>query len=397
MSRVPTTSMPRQIGLSLIELLVAMAIGLVVTLAASTVLLNFEGDKRRMTTLNDVNQAGAFASYVLNRAIRNAGSGFALKGDVGYGCQLNASRSGSAILPAPAELPAPFDGFDATLRTFRLAPIVIYDGASSTGSDVLAVMSGSHGFSEIPSRVLDGSITADGVRLRSTWGWRANDLALVMQSGVGCLVQQVNNAAGAAFVGSEQQQLPFSGDYYATGMTGFGGGGGAAEVYVAPIGNATDSPPLFQLIGVGANNTLVTHDLLRTNGVGEAPQAVMEGVEELHAVYGVDIDSDGDVDRWQSPSSAPWDAASLLDGTAASAGLLRQIVAVRVGLVLRTNLEEKTVDGPVSPESVQLFTGTDLPGLRLTRTLTAAQRQFRYKTVEFSVPLRNVLSTNLND
>jgi type IV pilus assembly protein PilW len=379
----------RQQGFSLIELLVAMVIGLVVTLAASSVLLNFEGNKRKMTSVNDINQAGAYISYVLDRSVRSAGSGFASRGDA-FGCSINASRDNTAILPAPQALPAPFAALD---RNFRLAPVLIYAGASESGSDVVAFMKGSHGFGESPALVVPGSVTATQVRMLNTLGWRNNDMALVLQQGQGCLIEQVS---GAGFAGSTDQVLPFNGAYYTAAGTNvdladFGGAGGG-DTYVAALGNVVDNRPEFQVVGVGADNTLFSYDLLRFEGAGTAPQTIADGVVELRAVYGIDANTDGVRDGWVSPSAAGFTSASLLDGTAAATNRLRSIVAVRIGLILRTSTPEKEA---VSPAELTLF--SDLgPALEQKRTLTANERLFRHRTIELTVPLRNVLTSNLN-
>jgi type IV pilus assembly protein PilW len=380
----------RQRGLSLIELLVAMAIGLVVTLAASSVLLNFEGNKRKMTSVNDVNQAGAYIAYVLDRSVRSAGSGFASRGLQAFGCSINASRSGTAVLPSQLALPAPFASLD---RNFRLAPVLIYAGASQSGSDVLAFMKGSHGFGENPTLIIPGSVTSAQLRMLNTLGWRNNDMALVLQQGRGCLVEQVS---GSGFAGSTSQILPFAGTYYTAAGTNvslgdFAGGGG--DTYVAALGNAVDNRPEFQVVGVGANNALFSFDLLRFEGAGATPQTIADGVVELRAVYGIDQNSDGVRDGWVSPTAAGWTSASLLDGSAAANVRLRSIVAVRIGLVLRTSAPDKEV---VSPASLSLF--SDLgTALEQTRALSSDEQRFRHRTVELTVPLRNVLTANLND
>jgi type IV pilus assembly protein PilW len=114
-------------------------------------------------------------------------------------------------------------------------------------------------------------------------------------------------------------------------------------------------------------------------------------VVELRAVYGIDENDDGVRDGWASPSAAGWTSASLLNGSATATNLLRSIVAVRIGLILRTSAPDKEV---VSPTELKLF--SDLGGaLEQTRTLTADERLFRHRTVELTVPLRNVLTSNL--
>src|SRR5512139_2296940 len=89
----PRRPLARSKGLSLIELLVAMAIGLVVTLAITRVMIGFEGSKRTSTALNDTIQAGAYGSYVLNRAIRQAGTGYTQRLSDLFGCRLNAAKA----------------------------------------------------------------------------------------------------------------------------------------------------------------------------------------------------------------------------------------------------------------------------------------------------------------
>ena len=76
--------------------------------------------------------------------------------------------------------------------------------------------------------------------------------------------------------------------------------------------------------------------------------------------------------------------AALSDGSAGAMTLLKNIRAVRVGLILRTSLPEKDA---VTPGPLTMF--TDLPGLAFTRTLTPSEQHFRYRVLETTVPVRN--------
>jgi type IV pilus assembly protein PilW len=71
---------------------------------------------------------------------------------------------------------------------------------------------------------------------------------------------------------------------------------------------------------------------------------------------------------------------------------MKQIVAVRVALVMRSTNKEKDI---VSPASLALFDGfVDASSKSLARTVTlsATDDQFyRYRVVEFTIPLRNML------
>jgi type IV pilus assembly protein PilW len=269
-------------------------------------------------------------------------------------------------------------------QTVRLAPVVVHAGAGGGGSDVLAVITGSSGLGESPMRLLPASATSTKVNLDSTVGLRADDLVMLFQDGSNCLVQQV----AAGFAGGASQQLDFGGTYAADEVSGvrLDAMGTVDTAWAAVLGNTTANRPQFQLIGVGDNATLMAYDLLRLDGT-DTPLALADGVADLRAVYGVDSDSDGRVDSWQSPATAPWDAASLLDGSATARVNLSRIVAVRVGLLVRTSVPERDA---VSPTQLTLF--PDLgAGLTYTRTLAAEEQQLRWRVLDFTVPLRNVL------
>ncbi|MCX7277609.1 MAG: hypothetical protein NTZ15_09855, partial [Burkholderiales bacterium] len=65
---------------------------------------------------------------------------------------------------------------------------------------------------------------------------------------------------------------------------------------------------------------------------------------------------------------------------------LQKILAIRVGLILRTSLPEK--DTATTASSLSLF--SDLgSGVTYTRTLTDAEKLYRYRTVETTIPVRN--------
>jgi len=380
-------------GFSLVELLVAMVIGLVVTLAVTSVMIRSEAVKRTSTTLNDINQVGTYASFVLDRTIRNAGAGYARRWSEAIGCKINAVKGGTPVLPRPSAFPSPFA--TASL-TRRLAPFLIEQGAADTGSgatsqvhgDVLTVMAGTSGMGEWPPQVRAGSVTSFDLRLANTLGLRGGDLILLADSSVsgGCIVQQVT----PGFVGSSSQLLSLGGTYYsATGGTtvnlvSFGSSG---NTVMAQLGNTSlNNPPQFQMFAVGDDNVLSSFDLLQTDGA-DAVLPVADGVVEMRALYGLDTDGDRMLDKWQDPGSGGFDYASLTDGSALAQGKLKQILAVRVGLILRTSLFEKE---KVSPASLTLF--ADLgTGLTRTRTLSDDAQHYRFRTIDMTVPLRNML------
>lgn len=367
-------------GFTLIELLVAAAIGMALTLAITLMLVRFESGRRTLTSMNDSSIGGAYVSYALDRVVRSAGSGYTQSWRNSFGCQLLVSRSGTTTLPRASAFPAPFAGVP---QTVRLAPVVIHAGVGTDGSDVLAVHTGSSGLGESPLRVLPASATTTGLRVPATIGLRADDLVLVFQNNGNCMLEQV----AAGFAGGATQQIDFGGTYADDIINGVRlQDMSNADAWVTPLGNMVANRPMFQLIGVGADATLVAHDMLQLDG-SDAVVAIADGVADLRARYGIDTDGDGRVDSWVDPGTAPWDATSLQSGTLAAQNNLGSILALRVGVIIRTNTPERD---PVAPATLTLF--SDLGStLQATRTLTTAERQLRWRTLEFTVPLRNVL------
>lgn len=384
----------RQQGLTLIELMVAMVIGLLLALAVFAVMSAQEGRKRSTTSVNDINQAGNYAAYVLDGWIRSAGSGFAQTASYAFGCKLYAAKDGAQILPRSADLPAPFASVNTgTSNVFRLAPILIAPDqttpdVSGQKSDVLVVMGGTAGNGEVASVFTDYPAAA-ALPVKNTLSFNGDDLVLVAdqeipKSGVApCMLEQVTSG----FVGGATTSLSLSGQYYAGSIGGTLLTGYTEIGTVTNLGNvAKGNPPNFMVIGVGAKDTLYSYDLLQTSST--PLQAVADGVFELHALYGVDANDDGKVDEWVKPSSAgTYSLSALTDGSTGAADLLRQIKAVRVGLIMRTSLLEKE---KVAPTSLTLFSdqGTSL---KYARTLTESEQHYRYRTIEFSVPLRNTM------
>jgi type IV pilus assembly protein PilW len=389
-------------GVTLIELMVGLVIGLIVTLAVFSVLNASEGRSRTATSLNDAAQSGSIAAYNIDRYVRSAGTGFAEGWRRVGNCTINATLPSGAALPRLNAFPAPFG---AVPQTLRLAPLVVFEGAGANGSDVLMIMSGSAGFGEVPMTASGGSTSAALTRLPNTIGFNRGDLIMIA-GGSECMLSQVsvaqnqcagNPAAPAADCG---QDLLFGGAYYdaefpnpAARLDGFGGGATPFDVHVFNLGSPVTNPPSFALIGVGPNSVLFRLDLLETQGIAPLPMA--EGVRHLHAVYGLDTNGDGRIDTWQRPAAGTdWSGANLNNGSTDSAARLRQIISLRLALVTRSDLIERELEPgvPVSPASIELF--SDLPaGSQVTIDLTAAgeNRNQRHRVIELTIPVRNHL------
>lgn len=373
---------PRR-GLTLIELLVAIALGMLITAAVSGMLVRQEGTRRGITSTNDMLLNGSHVAQVLDRTMRGAGSGFSQSWRSTFGCLLNVSRGGVQLLPRGSDWPAPFN---TVTRSPRVAPVMVHAGAGAGGTDVLAVASGNSGLGEAPLRMLAGSATVGSVRVPATVGLRARDLILVTeQDRPECMLQQ----SAVGFAGGATQQIDFGADYGAgtIGTLNLADFGSIGEVSVVPLGNGAGNMPAFTWLGVRADRTLVALDMLQLAGVADDVVPLTDGVIELRARYGVDTNGDRIVDQWVSPAASPWTAAELSAGTPGAQANLYNIVAVRVAVVLRSAAPERSA---VTGASLVLFSDLGV-GLQHTRTLAADEQRYRYRIVEFTVPLRNLM------
>ena len=370
-------------GFSLVELLVAVVIGMALVLALTTVMIRHDGGKRTMISTNDLSLTSAFVSYAMDSELRSAGTGFTQDWRSTYGCLLRVARGGAQILPRAAAFPSPFA---AVPQQVRLAPLLIHAGAGTGGSDVLAVATGASGLGETPIRVQPTSATAADLRVTSTVGLRGDDLVLVAEDGLGCMLQQVS----VGFAGGANQLLSFGGAYAkadidALQLASFSVGEIAR---VSLLGNTTGNRPMFRLFGVGANDMLFSYDLLQLDG-NDTALPVAAGVVDLRALYGVDTTADGVIDTWVAPTDALYTAAALSADTLAAKQRLLSIMAVRIGMVLHSDRIERE---DVAPASLTLF--ADLPAaLQHSHAIAASDRQQRFRSVEFTVPLRNIMLT----
>lgn len=399
------SSMWRVRGLSLIELMVALVIASFITLAIFAVMSTFEARKRTTSTLNDASQAGNYALYSIDRWLRSAGSGLVQMGPdpnplvtdrtaIAFGCRLLARNGAAAVLPLGAALPAPFASVNTTGTpgTMRMAPAIVAPeqsgglGFGGERSDVLLVMAGAAGNGEV-AMPLTGPIAANNMPVNNAVTIAQGDLLLLADQPTpgtieDCMVQQV---------GTVGTPLGLSGAYAPTTVAGVSPAIYDDKSVAAKLGHPTNNPPNFLAIGVGDNATLMTYDLLRMRT--PEVQAVAESVFELHAIYGVDVDDDGDVDNFVDPraTSGNFTMSNLMSGTVAAAGFIDQIKVVRVAIVLRTNLQEKAQDAtdqPFTPATLTLFSDVGLPRVR---NLSADERRFRYRVIESTIPLRNAL------
>jgi type IV pilus assembly protein PilW len=394
--------------MTMIELLVAMAIGVTVTLAVSTLLVASENQKRITTSSNDADQTLVYTFSELDRALRGAGSGIAqsqYSGSQGIlGCRLNMASNGVTYMPRPGAYPAPFSNYflgGASPTALHMAPVLIGANQSdNNSSDVIVVMGGSGSAGGVPRAVYGAGSGVNSniqVVLENTVGFNPYDVVLVSQNGVtDCLIEEVNVVTPTTLT------MNTTTTYYTPGTTTtLNTLASSTASLITPLGNeATTSAPnnvQFTMYGVGTNNTLYSYDLMQYASLaafslgGDTTQPIADQVIQMNALYGVNAlygntsANPSQFSSWVSPSTAHYDIVSVMNSPTTQAS----IVAVRVAIVVRGEYYDKKA---VSPTSLTIFSGlVDGYGNSLSKTVTLPSQNYRYRVYEFTVPLRDMI------
>src|SRR5467141_3591904 len=162
-------------GFSMVELLVAMLIGLIGMIIIFQVFEVSESIKRSTTSGGDSQQNGVIALYTMERDFKNAGMGF---NDSAFaGCDIigwDRTRATQDFPPAGV--------------TMKLAPVFITSGAASTTPDQISVLYGSQpqATASVPlaTDMTVGGNGMDALNVTNPYGYNPGDVLLVGQINV---------------------------------------------------------------------------------------------------------------------------------------------------------------------------------------------------------------------
>lgn len=372
----PSASARLQHGLTILELMIGMTIGLIASLVIAQVFSQSEAHRRATTGSADSQQSGTIAAWRMMRDIRMAGSGLQ-HGPTIWGCALDAWLDGTQLLPRAVAWPAPFAGFPGALP---LAPVVVLSGGG-TAPDAILTMSArtSASAAAIPATVLhDSEFT-----VTAAVAMAPRDVLLMtdmITPNAPCRVGQVADGFVVPAVGAPPRNVP-------TGAPGtrYNGPGGfttmpaGGDLLVSNLGM-----PSFTMYGV-TNRSLVQYDVLQTNGVA-VPTVQAENVESLQVLLGLDdgtagVANDNVIDRWVRPTTVgAWGSIALLNGGPGTV----QVKALRVALVVRS---PEPVQGAMPVETVVF---PDQPtALQVRIPIAGGDRQYPRQIYEQVIPLRN--------
>ena len=383
-----------QAGMSLIEVLVGLVIGLIGMLVIFQSYNAFEGQKRTTTVTNDAQESGLLALTAIEREARLAGYGMFYS---------NALSCSSPSLKQ-------YDGGAGTTTTVPYMPISITNGASNA-SDVIQITYGTSAYSATPSTIaqnFSGSpaeIKIDNSARSSVF--RVGDFITVgypsgaVGGAVPCVRLQVSSistdAANPKYVnlgvapGGSTPANPAA-------LTGFlprTFSNSLTDVSVVTNMGQFSRVQYSVVLNAVRNGRLV----FRNVNTGAATDVeIADGIVNLQAQYGISTAPNvQNITQWV-------DAVNGGPGNFANPGMaeIGRIKAVRVAVVARSQLMEKTdiasldmtcintlgtnADGPCAWRD----TGTS-PAPPIVLSGDANWRRYRYRVYETIIPLRNVM------
>lgn len=371
-TRQPTASRrSRERGVTLVELMVGLTIGLLATLVITQVMSVSESQKRSTTSGSDAQLSGALALFAVERDVKMAGYGFSSTPNA-LGCAISATFGGAAVPDLPAEL----------------VPVSITPGGAGV-SDTLRILASNKADFSVPLRVMPPEYKPNDTTfwVASSRGVAQNDLMLAfVDETQPCMLFRVTAPPPVSHV-----EIPRADDggWNAAGFPGIVVGQGSQLLNLGTLLDHT-----YQVDAGSAQFQRVTFD---TTTRTQNTMDLQAGIVLFKAMYGRDTVSTiaqlqaglGRVDTYDYTTPAtPED--------------WQRVLAVRLVLVARSGQferEDVTTTNPLwdvgnatavagaaacgASQCVSLDVGAGVAG--------AEARRYRYKVYDTVVPLINML------
>jgi type IV pilus assembly protein PilW len=366
------------LGMSLVEILAAMLIGLIGMTIIMQVFSVSEGRKRTTTGTSDAQITGNLALFTIETEMRSAGYGMITSDSNMLGCTTIAYDSNRST-----------DDFN-----FTMAPVLITNGAGGA-PDQVTIIYGDSPQAVDGAKFSAGANPADDFPLGNAAGIRLGSIAVASDPGAGvnCGMVEVTGFAAGAVNNIEHDN---GASYTYTNEFGFPvtitatrnkpgglsvGGAFTDDALLFPLGR---SPTVITYLV--NNNRLESRTLIPYNAAQDADgddlseAEIAGGVVQFQAQYGKDTDADRIVDTWDQTTPAT------------NADWL-QVLAVRFALLVRSQQFERDPVTTVAPTWFGgAYTMTNVDGTADSNPGDDNDwRHYRYRNYQTVVPLRNMI------
>jgi type IV pilus assembly protein PilW len=374
----------RSLGLSLVEILVGVAIGLIGIVAIFQAIAVWSRHTSTTSAGGDAQVAGTLALFNIERDVKQAGHGFGRAATQVMGCDVAAT-----------------DTTPARVFNFGLRPVDI--AASAGGApDQISILYGDSSFYVEEGTFSDATATTKKLRRRG--GFKPGDVAVVAvnpgasAATAACQLIQITDDTDPDGYTVAHTTVPFVSFYAASSPA-------AASRFNSAVAPGATSGTIYNLgpeprldvWKIDSNRALVRRDDIH----GTAEMQIGEGVINLKAEYGVDNDGDGTISdaEWQTAAPADW----------------RQVLAIRVAVLVRSRQFERHGDAgaasgvlAVTPTAANPYYFGDPINRKFLMTNVDSTpdtfgdtdvdqnnwRFYRYRVYERVIPLRNMLWGN---
>jgi len=271
-----------------------------------------------------------------------------------------------------------WDELTGTDFTLTLTPVQITQGAGEA-PDTLTVLYGNGNLIPQPVSLIQNMVTdTSPYRVTNRFGFQEGDIMVVAETGLNCTVGQATTLPNIL---GQQDLIIHSQGNYTDPVTGASvatrynkpSGLGVAYTFNGRVFNLGQRPS-YNIYTV-QNGQLALQQML--SAPSTAVTTIYDSIVQLQAQYGRDTNADGIIDVFDEfvpASAADW----------------ATILAVRIGVVSRSGLYEKT---EVSPATLKLWPDSAVAPTTTgpVWTLTADERHYRYKVFQTVVPIRNMI------
>ncbi len=376
-----------QRGMTLIELMVALVLGLVTTYFISQVFAVAESYKRTATFGSDAQVNGAVAIHTLRSHLMGSGYGV-ISAPSALGCPIYGEFGTSGSTTATPPIP--------------LAPVVITAATSASApSDTVSVLTSTKSSFAAPMLVKDTHLATDGTAAftieSGTHGVKVDDTIVAVPSGwtaaSKCMLFTVTEDTSVPATTLGKSIIPHVASPAASSWN-------AAPTASWPTGGFPEQSLIFNFGAMRRMNFGVSGDAFEVvtwtaQGIGAAEQ-LNSGIVLLKALYGRDTDANGTVDTLDT--TTPIDNAGW-----------RSVKTVRFAVVARSGQRERdevTAAAPTwnvgagaavsyvgAPGDAATVCAATAPSCELPLPLAHVSdwKHYRYKVFDTAVQVRNLM------